>query len=49
MELRKNALTYEGKLKNRKEYEGENLTEGLWEVMQLENERNIKDYRIEIL
>ena len=48
-ELRKNALTYKDKLKNRKEYEGENLVEGLWEAMQLENERNIKNYGIEIL
>ncbi|AGF57863.1 hypothetical protein B0P06_003828 [Clostridium saccharoperbutylacetonicum] len=49
MELRKSALKYEDKLKNRKEYEGENLVEGLWEAMQLENKRNIKNYDIEIL
>ncbi|WP_242943367.1 hypothetical protein [Clostridium uliginosum] len=48
-ELRKNVLIYEDKLKNRKEYEGENLAEGLWEAMQLENKRNIKNYGIEIL
>ncbi len=48
-ELRTNALKYKDKLKNRKEYEGENLVEGLWEAMQLENKRNIKNYGIEIL
>ena len=48
-ELRTNALRYKDKLKNRKEYEGENLVEGLWEAMQLENKRNIKNYGIEIL
>lgn len=49
MELRKSVLKYEDKLKNRKEYEGENLVEGLWEGMQLENKRNINNYDIEIL
>ena len=48
-ELRKNVLIYEDKLKNRKEYEGENLAQGLWEAMLLENKRNIENYGIEIL
>ncbi|AAK78327.1 hypothetical protein BJV85_003672 [Clostridium acetobutylicum] len=37
------------KIKKRKEYEGESLKEGLWEVMQIENKINIKNYEIEIL
>lgn len=46
---RKSVITCKEKLKNRKEYEGENLVGGLWEAMQAENKRNIKIYGIKIL
>ena len=40
---------YEDKLKQRKEYEGEGLSAGLWETMQIQNDMNIKNYGIKIL
>ena len=48
-ELKKAATMYEDKLKLNQEYEGEGLNEGLWEAMQKENERNKKEYGINIL
>lgn len=48
-ELRKHVLDYKDKLKERKEFEGENLENGLWEAMMIENENNIDKYGIKIL
>lgn len=48
-ELKNALIIYEYKLKQRKEYEGEGLSEGLWEAMQIQNDMNIKNYGIKIL
>lgn len=48
-ELKKVLAIYGDKLKVRKDYEGENLKEGLWEAMQIENQINIDKYNIQIL
>lgn len=48
-EFKRAVNAYKYNLKRIKEYEGENLKEGLWEAMQIENEANIKNYGIEIL
>lgn len=49
IELKKALDMYEDDLKAYKEYEGECLTDGLWEAMQIENKMNIRNYGIKIL
>lgn len=48
-ELKKALHMHENDLKSLKKYEGENLKEGLWEALQIENKTNINNYGIRIL